>query len=446
MSNFKDKTETSDKESSSSCETTSYCEELSESEYIDKNKGNQNLGVILNGRYVLIEKIGYGTFSAVWLAYKLDDPTGKNFYAVKVQHQEDYEDGLKESQYLEKLKALNCPYIVYMYEYFMYLPPGSKIRIPHVCMVFDLLVGSTYQLVKRGKYENGLPEIIVAKIIKQISIGLDVIKNKLAACHTDIKPENILIKGTDTRIKIFEELFLKENFHEKFKVLCEKIVHDNNFKLTNKKHKSKYSKIKAELAKKIIININKSINQQIEETYNLEQGLKFIDIDENTDIQVVLADFGTIKPFEKTKYSDDIQTRYYRAPEVIMMCGYNHKADIWSLACCSYELLTGETLFDPEKDSKYSTDFHHLFWIMELLGDIPKSLISKSRNSNEFFHSSGKFREKKPQIHPLEKIFKEDVEIECSSKMIYLLEKMLSINPETRFDYPEITTYIESNY
>jgi hypothetical protein len=83
---------------------------------------------------------------------------------------------------------------------------------------------------------------------------------------------------------------------------------------------------------------------------------------------------------------------------------------------------------------------------MELLGDIPKSLISKSRNSNEFFHSSGKFREKKPQIHPLEKIFKEDVEIECSSKMIYLLEKMLSINPETRFDYPEITTYIESNY
>ncbi len=441
MSNFKDNDETSSK-SSSSCS----CEESSESEYIDKTKGNQNLGVILNGRYVLIEKIGYGTFSAVWLAYKFDDPSGKNFYAIKVQHQEDYEDGLKESQYLEKLKALNCPYIIYMYESFTYLPPGSKIKTPHVCMVFDLLVGSSYQLIKRGKYENGLPEVIVAKIIKQISIALNVIRNRLNACHTDIKPENILIKGTDTRLKIFQDLFIQENFHSKFKVLCEKIVYDNNFKLANKKHKSKYSKIKAELAKKIITNINKSINEQIEQTYGLENNLKFIDINENTDIQVVIADFGTIKPFDKTKYSDDIQTRYYRAPEVIMMCGYNHKADIWSLACCAYELLTGEPLFDPEKDSKYSTDFHHIFWIMELLGDIPKSLISKSRNSTEFFYQSGKFKEKKPELHPLEKIFKEDVEIECSEKMIYLLENMLSISPETRLDYPDITKYIEENY
>ncbi len=431
---------------SESSSSSSSCDDASVSEYIDKTKGDQNLGVILNGRYVLIEKIGYGTFSAVWLAYKLDDPTGKNFYAVKVQHQEDYDDGLKESQYLEKLKALNCPYIIYMHESFMYMPPGAKIKTPHVCMVFDLLVGSSYQLIKKGKYEYGLPEPIVAKIISQVSIALNVIKNRLGACHTDIKPENILIKGTDARIKIFQDLFTQENFHSKFKVLCEKIVSDNNFKLSNKKHKSKYSKIKAELAKKIITNINKSINEQIEETYGLDNKLKFIDIDENTDIQVVIADFGTIKPFEKTKYSDDIQTRYYRAPEVILMCGYNHKADIWSLACCAYELLTGETLFDPEKDEKYSTDFHHIFWIMELLGDIPKSLISKSRNSDEFFHSSGKFRQKKPDLHPLEKIFKEDVEIECSEKMIYLLEKMLSISPETRYDYPDIIKYIESNY
>lgn len=447
MSNFEresNSSSSSSSESSSSSSDSSSCS--SESEYIDKTKGNQNLGVILNGRYVLIEKIGYGTFSAVWLAYKFDDPTGKHFYAIKVQHQEDYDDGLKESQYLEKLKALNCPYIIYMYESFMYLPPGSKIKTPHVCMVFDLLVGSTYQLIKKGKYENGLPEVIVAKIVKQISIALNVIKNKLNACHTDIKPENILIKGTDTRIKIFQDLFLQEEFPQKFKILCDKIVYDNNFKLANKKHKSKYSKIKAELAKKIITNINKSINEQIEETYGLENNLKFIDIDENTDIQVVIADFGTIKPFEKTKYSDDIQTRYYRAPEVILMCGYNHKADIWSLACCAYEMLTGETLFDPEKDEKYSTDFHHIFWIMELLGDIPKSLICKSRNSTEFFYQSGKFKEKKPEIHPLEKIFQEDVEIDCSEKMIYLLKKMLSVNPDTRFDYPEITKYIEANY
>jgi len=146
------------------------------SDHIDKTKGDYNLGVFLNGKYILIEKIGYGTFSAVWLAYKFNDNTNKNFYAIKVQHPEDYDDGLKESKYLEKLKTLNCPYIINMYESFTYIDPNSKTKKPSICMVFDLLVGSTYQLIKRGKYENGLDEKIVVKIIKQISEALNIIK------------------------------------------------------------------------------------------------------------------------------------------------------------------------------------------------------------------------------------------------------------------------------
>lgn len=437
--------ESTDSSSSSNTESNNSCSS-DESEYIDKTKGNENLGAILNGEYVLIEKIGYGTFSAVWLAYKFNDPSGKHFYAIKVQHQEDYEDGLKESQYLEKLKSLNCPYIIHMYETFSFKPSGSPHTHPHICMVFDLMVGSTYQLIRRGKYENGLPEIIVAKIILQVSAALNAIKNGIGACHTDIKPENILIKGIDSRVRLFCELFVKENFYEKFKILCSKIVEDNKFKLANKKHKSKYSKIKNELCKKLINNINTNINKEITEIHGFKSDQKFIELDENTDIKVVLADFGTIKPFVKTSYTDDIQTRFYRAPEVIMMCGYNHKADIWSLACCAYELLTGEPLFDPEKDKEHSTDFHHIYWIIELLGDIPKGLISKSHNSKEFFHSSGKFRVNKPEYHPLSSIFKEDVEIECSEKMVFLLEKMLAIGPDTRYDYPDIINFINSNY
>lgn len=414
-----------------------------DSDHIDKKKGDHNLGVILNGNYILLEKIGYGTFSAVWLAYKLNDNTNKHFYAIKVQHPEDYYDGMKEAKYLEKLKTLNCPYIIHMYESFTYNDPNSTKKTPSICMVFDLMVGSTYQVIKKGKYENGFNEKIVVKIIEQISEALKTINKKLNGIHTDIKPENILIKGTDRRLKIFMEKFLEEEFSKKFKIMLDKLVLDYKFNLSNSKHKKKYNKTKRDLCQRIIKTINININNYIEKNYNIKKDLKIIDIDEN--IHVVIADFGTLKLCDKTKYSDDIQTRYYRSPEVILMCGYDHKVDIWSLACTAYELLTGSILFNPEKDKKYSTDFHHINWIIELLGDIPKSMISKSKNSSEFFHSNGKFREKKPELHSLSTVFK-DVEIKCSNKMIILLEKMLIILPNNRYDYDDIIKYIESNF
>jgi serine/threonine protein kinase len=355
-----------------------------------------------------------------------------------------------------------------MYESFTFNPPkkqddkSNKDFHPSVCMVFDLLVGSVYQMIKKGRasdktrsssgqeckstntYEDGLSEKIVAKIISQTANALNVIKDKLQACHTDIKPENILIKGTDKRLKIFMEKFLEENFCKKLKIMSDKIISDFKLNLSNKKHKLRFAKIKREVAKKIIISINNNINTYIEKTHKISKDSKIFDIDEN--IQVVLADFGTIKPFCKIKYDDDIQTRYYRAPEVILMCNYDYKADVWSLACTAYELLTGSLLFDPEKDKHHSTDYHHIYWIMELLGDIPKSLLLKAKNASEFFHSSGKFKEKKPDVHPLSVIFKEDIKIDCSSKMILLLEKMLAVSPNDRFNYSDIINFIHSNY
>ena len=50
-------------------------------------------------------------------------------------------------------------------------------------------------------------------------------------------------------------------------------------------------------------------------------------------------------------FTDDITTRQYRAPEVIVGFPYSTPVDIWSLACMLFELATGEYLFDP-KDSE----------------------------------------------------------------------------------------------
>lgn len=43
----------------------------------------------------------------------------------------------------------------------------------------------------------------------------------------------------------------------------------------------------------------------------------------------------------------DIQTRQYRAPEILIGAKWNERVDNWSMACLTFELLTGDYLFDP---------------------------------------------------------------------------------------------------
>ena len=57
-----------------------------------------------------------------------------------------------------------------------------------------------------------------------------------------------------------------------------------------------------------------------------------------------IIDFGSSCYENKTIYTY-IQSRYYRAPEVILGIGYNRKIDIWSFGCIMAELYLGYPLF-----------------------------------------------------------------------------------------------------
>lgn len=53
--------------------------------------------------------------------------------------------------------------------------------------------------------------------------------------------------------------------------------------------------------------------------------------------------------FDSKPFTDEIQTVEYRSPEVILRAGYSFSADVWSLACTLFEMVTGEYLFDPKE-------------------------------------------------------------------------------------------------
>ena len=77
---------------------------------------------------------------------------------------------------------------------------------------------------------------------------------------------------------------------------------------------------------------------------------------------------------------------------MILGAKYCANADIWSMACLVFELVTGDFLFDPKSGHRFSRDDDHLAQMIELLGDIPSSVWRSGKNSKEFFNREGALR------------------------------------------------------
>ena len=60
--------------------------------------------------------------------------------------------------------------------------------------------------------------------------------------------------------------------------------------------------------------------------------------------KVKVIDFGS-SCFIHDHLSSYVQSRSYRAPEVIIGCKYDYKIDMWSFGCILAELYTGNVLF-----------------------------------------------------------------------------------------------------
>ncbi|KZT44636.1 kinase-like protein [Sistotremastrum suecicum HHB10207 ss-3] len=109
-------------------------------------------------------------------------------------------------------------------------------------------------------------------------------------------------------------------------------------------------------------------------------------------IRVMIADLGNAT-WTDHHFTDDIQTRQYRSPEVILGAAWGPSADLWSAACVIFELLTGgDYLFDPAMASRYGKDDDHLAQVMELMGEFPKEFALSGKHSKEFFDENGKLK------------------------------------------------------
>jgi len=111
-----------------------------------------------------------------------------------------------------------------------------------------------------------------------------------------------------------------------------------------------------------------------------------------TNIQVKLTDFGTAA-FNNGTHADMIQPVALRAPEVIIGCEWDQRADIWNLGCLVFELLTGRWLFNPRAVESYSPEAYHLAHMAPLVdSDFDPSFMRRGTKYDEYFFENGELR------------------------------------------------------
>lgn len=96
---------------------------------------------------------------------------------------------------------------------------------------------------------------------------------------------------------------------------------------------------------------------------------------------VKILDFGLARPTGNAGMTGYVQTRWYRAPEIIVSCGYDEKADMWSVGCILGEMLCGAPLFPGQ------SPIEQVDMLIRALGPLPPALVSsiESPATKQFF-------------------------------------------------------------
>lgn len=97
---------------------------------------------------------------------------------------------------------------------------------------------------------------------------------------------------------------------------------------------------------------------------------------------IKVIDYGS-SCYEHQRIYTYIQSRFYRAPEVILGSKYGMPIDMWSLGCIIAELLTGYPLFPGEDEAD------QLATIIELIGMPPNKILENAKRARNFISSKG---------------------------------------------------------
>ena len=329
----------------------------SSSEYTDSENEDDSMIDwslnIFNDRYIIIKKLGKGSYCSVWLSYDLK---ANKMIALKIYNREDYKRAKREIKIFDEIKSKNISNVITYIDKFVHIDKeydsndeGSNSEASEyttnrfLCVTMELCGYSLNDIITIfKKNNNNIPANTILDWHDKIRNILNLMhKNNMV--HTDIKPENIL-----TDIPRYEIL----NF-----INLEK-------ELKNKKRKDIQNKIN----KMLDINNNLTVNFDYIYSYVVFK-----------QCNIYLCDMGTtMKPGDPILYKK--HTLYYRSPESILEIGWDETYDLWSLGCTLYELAENKILFNIDNNLELLYDIQTKF------GIYPSFLLEQSPIKHKYYN------------------------------------------------------------
>jgi serine/threonine protein kinase len=281
---------------------------------------------LIRRRFKVIELIGNGTFSRL---VKVKDLFSSKEFALKIMNKKHNAIGIQESNILRRLNENDNEDIygiVRMFDCFIF--DGN------VCLRMELL-GENLVSAKKTLFERAPPKIRISSI-RKVSIQLlstlhFLRKQKLI--HADIKPENILF------------------VHQPFS------LNESGGKIWKERESTQYDELELGGGGSLKVKI-------------IDFGNSFYESQAN-------AYFSTF----------DLQSGFYKSPEVVFGVKFDCSIDIFSLGCVLAELFLGFPLFYVNPISFTSSHLInsqlYLKWISNL-GPVDEEF--ENRNVPLFFH------------------------------------------------------------